>query len=102
MKEYDVYYRRKETFMADKTLKKSDIIKGKTHVFMCGKLGENKDDVFRDMQGEFMAPHIRNQVITIIKKGATNHQSMSVGDAVVELKTGNAYECDMVGWRKVE
>jgi hypothetical protein len=100
MTEYEVYYRRKETFRLDKKLKPADVKTQKTHVRVALKEG-SMDDVFRVMQGEFMDARTRANVINFIRAGETNHQSMSVGDAVRNADTGTIYQCDMVGWEKV-
>ena len=96
MPEFEVYYRRHEQFLYDKKVTPKTLVK--THVVVAIKRG-TMDEVFRDMQGEFMDAKTRNLVIPIIKKGLTHHQSMSVGDVLRDRKTGKIYQCDMVGWK---
>lgn len=87
--------------MLDKKLKPADIKTQKTHVLVALKSG-SKDDVFRDMQGEFMDRQTSSVVIGIIRGGGTHHQSMSVGDVLRDANTGTIYQCDMAGWKVVK
>jgi hypothetical protein len=102
MTSYMVYYRRNETFHLDKKLKQSDIKNQKTHVLVVLKDGyANKDQVFRDMQGEFMDKRTLSLLKNLILAGETHHTSMSVGDVVRNSNTGTMYQCANAGWVKV-
>ena len=98
---YEVYYRKNETYQVDQHLKGSDIRLQKTHSLVAIKEGD-KDTVFRAMQGEFMIAPTKSILTALIKSGATHHTSMSVGDVLLDCKTGAIYQCDTVGWVKVK
>ena len=68
MPEYQVYYRRNETFLFDKNLKSKDVA-GTTHITVAVSKKGTKDEVFHDMQGEFMDKKTKKWVIAIIEKG---------------------------------
>jgi hypothetical protein len=98
--EWMVYYTREESFREDKKLRLSDVKNPERFVLVAIKQG-TKDQVFREMQGEFMDSRTRAAVVNIIKGGGTHHQSMSVGDVLRDAETGAAFQCAMVGWIKL-
>ncbi len=66
-----------------------------THVFM-GKVSiENKEDIFRALQGENYSPD--GEANEFIESKGISHTSMSVGD-VIKFPDGLVYVCNWAGW----
>ncbi len=95
---YNVYYAKAPAYRAmDPPPALEDL--PQTHVLLCKVEAENKDDVFRQMQGENWSPN--GEARPLIKGLGLTHTSMSVND-VVQDESGVYWECVDVGWREIK
>lgn len=90
-------------FLADNDLLPNIKKLEKTHALL-GRLdvtGDNTsrclDDVFHDLQGEVWSP--RGEARDLIREKDLWHTSMSVGDIVVDTKTGDVHLVDRIGFQ---
>ena len=112
VKKFWVYYRNEPTFRAYGKLERETEIQAvydmnessvwvnpKIYTFVAMQWAEDIDHVFHTMQGEVWSPN--GEARPLIQALELNHTSMSVGDLVV-TEDGEAFECDMVGWKDLK
>ena len=94
---FEVLYRRKPTFLPDRTLTVGRL--HETHKPLCSVIATDLDDVFRKMQGESWSPW--GEMRPLIERLGLHHTSMSVGDIVYDPELDRYFEVDIRGFREV-
>jgi len=59
----------------------------------------DKDKAFWEMQGENWSPN--GEALELIRSAGTDHTSMSVGDCLIDLGTGELWMCMSFGWELI-
>jgi len=96
---YMIYYRRNATLRENADITYEAITKSDDYVLVTPLMGLNLEDIFEKMQGEHWSPN--GEARPFIESLDLDHTSMSVGDCVLDVSTGNMYECASEGWNKV-
>ena len=99
MNKYFIYYKVEPTFMPDKELLTTHVLDPKKFRLVRVFKADNKEDVFRQMQGEHWSPN--GEARFGIESLGLQHTSMSVGDVILEETTNNMYQCMMSDWEQV-
>ncbi len=81
-REFHVYYAKPEFFGGKGLENVTGSTIDNTHVFVKFLLAENREDVFRQMQGEVW--NFNGEARKLIKRLGLEHTSMSVGDVVYD------------------
>ena len=92
VKIYAVYYSKNPTFVEG--VKIGDL--SKTHQYLGFMGAGGLEDLFVKMQGESWSP--QGEARGLIKHLGLKHTSMSVGDVVLDVLTGEWWECAGAGW----
>jgi hypothetical protein len=71
-----------------------------THVHLLDLEASTLDAIFSSMQGEVWSPN--GEARSLIKGKGLAHTSMSIGDVVEDIDTGEMFACAFVGWSKME
>jgi hypothetical protein len=107
---YAVYYKINPTFRVDKKLTKKDLVHGNTHQLVTivdpkkfkWQPHEDLDTIYMNFQGDFISKeNLAAQDNASARAGKRIHTSMSVGDAIINLKTQKAYQCADAGWEEM-
>ena len=98
---YTIYYKKDATYREDSNLTRNNF--RNTHNFAVSfMLDGDLDDVYREMQGEFMLDFIREIMQKAIRVDKLFcHTSMSIGDIILDENTDTMYEVASCGFNVV-
>lgn len=80
--------------------KSTILMDGVTHRMLMNISAENMEQVFVRMQGEYWSPN--GEARPLIEAKGLHHTSMSVGDCILNLDTGDLFMVDNRGFTQVE
>jgi hypothetical protein len=100
MRKYAIYYRVDANFREDRDLPRHEVFDPEFFRLVSVIEAKNADDAYMNMQGEMWSP--MGEARFMIRRLGLRHTSMSIGDVLYDLFSGDMYQVMMSGWEKVK
>ena len=100
MRKYAIYYRVDANFREDRALTRHEVFDPELFRLVSVFEAMDADDAYMNMQGEMWSPN--GEARFMIRRLGLRHTSMSIGDVIYDLFSGDMYQVMIAGFELVK